>query len=730
MSHESPSAPSANQPAEDHVRAILAALGGQPVLLPIHAREKGPRWDRWERLTWEQTQDPETVLEFSATRRDSGGEEVCDEKGATVRDVYRRGKYADLLPIGNIGVLLGRASRLKHGPDTYHLCSIDVDESDSLEPFLDLNPRLRGSLITQGKRGANVWLWVLAGSYPPFAKIKRVDGEAGTDGKGAWGEWRADGELKDGKQRSFQTVIYGLHPEGMRYRRISEAAKPLLIDFNEIVWPEGLAAAFIKTPFQRLVEEHGEPWRITKKGGLTLNPPFFVGKYAMEHRVLFEPEEGRFYDYLAERGLWCVESEDMIRWKFSRDLKAVADDAGAGSALETKRTNATLQGLASLLKGAVEKRSAFEREAGIVHLANGMLDVRATPPTLSPFAASYFSRNQVPWALDEKATCPIFIEKLVKGGIKLEADISLVKRWAGQLLLGKNLTQKIMLFTGQAGAGKSTLINVFSKILGQENVSGLRTEHLHQRFELWNYVGKTFLIGADVPGNFLMTEGAHVLKALVGKDVLTAEKKNGDSVTITGEYNVGLTSNSRLRVRLDGDAAAWRRRLLIVNYDLPPPSRPDPQFLEKLLASEASGILNWMVEGALELLAEIRETGSMVLSGVQKDRVDSLLAESDSIREFVRKGLAAADGLDVTGHELGEGYVAFCEARGWTPLPTRKVEGLLPDAILEVHRASKRNDINRGGKNQRGYRGLRILPVDDRGRGAEEEGGDDASPVG
>lgn len=289
-----------------------------------------------------------------------------------------------------------------------------------------------------------------------------------------------------------------------------------------------------------------------------------------------------------------------------------------------------------------------------------------------------------------------------------------MQKWAGQLLLGRNITQKIMLFTGTAGGGKSTLMNVLSAVIGAANVAGLRTDHLHQRFELWNYVGKTFLVGADVPGNFLMTEGAHVLKALVGKDVLTAEKKNGEAVTIVGDFNVGMTSNSRLKVKLDGDTDAWRRRLLIVNYERPRPSRPNPRFLEELLASEASGILNWMIAGAMQLLAEVAETGVIQMTDRQADRVDSLLAESDSIREFVRKGLAPEDGTDATTHELTQAYVHYCEMRGWNPLPTKKVESFLPDAVLEVHRLAKRNDIMRDGKNQRGYRGLRILPQSDR----------------
>lgn len=719
--------PPAEQPKPDHIAAIYRALGGQPVLLPIHEGEKGPKYDAWERIAWEDTQNEDTVLAFSATKRDSAGDAIRED-GKEVREVYRRAKYSELLPVGNIGVRLGCASKLRSGPDVYHLCSVDVDEDDQVAPFLALNPRLEGTLRTRGSRGCNFWLWVLKDSYPPFAKITHAN-KTNDKGKPAdWGEWRTDGVTADKQPRAFQTVIWGKHPNGNRYSRISEAAKPLLIDFRELKWPETLTVPWRKSPEEQLVEQHGAPWYEAKSGALTLNPPFFVAKYAMEHRMLFEPDETRFYDFDFGRGLWVVESEDMIRWKFCADFKRMADGAKKPQ-LETKRTNSFLQGLANMLKGCTEKRDAFRREAGIVHLLNGMLDLRGRVPKLAPFAPEYYSRNQLAVALDEKAKCPRFEEELLRGGLERDEDIRLIQKLAGQLLLGVNLTQKIVLLTGRAGRGKTTLIDVLAEVIGRANYVGLRTEHLHQRFELWNYVGKTMLIGADVPGHFLMTDGAHVLKALVGKDVLTAEKKNGESVTIIGDYNVWLSSNSRLKVRLDGDADAWRRRLVIIKYEREAPARPNPRFLEELLASEASGILNWMIAGAIQLLAELRESGRLVMDDAQKERVDSLLSESDSVREFCRKGVAPSDGGndDATTQELIAAYVRFCEVRTWNPLPARKVEQVLVDLMLEIHRMARRNDISRDGKAQRGYRGVRILPTGKRSEGADvaptEEGG-------
>ena len=154
-----------------------------------------------------------------------------------------------------------------------------------------------------------------------------------------------------------------------------------------------------------------------------------------------------------------------------------------------------------------------------------------------------------------------------------------------------------MLIVGTPGAGKSTVLEIIEAIIGPANVCQLRTEHLSERFELSRFLRKTMLSGKDVPGHFLQTEGAYVLKALVGQDLLSAEKKGSNcEFQLRGEFGVAVSCNSRLRVKLDGDVEAWRRRLLIIRYEKPKPPKRILDFAKTLLASEASGILRWMVD--------------------------------------------------------------------------------------------------------------------------------------
>ena len=119
---------------------------------------------------------------------------------------------AELEKAGNIGVALGKVSN--------GLITIDIDDEDYLEPFLQANPLVRNTLRTTAQRGCNIWLRCTT-DYPRPCKLRNRSGDE-------IGEWRTDGN---------QTIIAGTHPDGVPYRFVVE--KPVItIDYPEIVWPD------------------------------------------------------------------------------------------------------------------------------------------------------------------------------------------------------------------------------------------------------------------------------------------------------------------------------------------------------------------------------------------------------------------------------------------------------------------------------------------------------------
>ena len=157
---------------------LQSLLGVKAVLLPIKKGTKYPTIKKWQETTFTATQGPSHQKKLDSH--------------------------------GNTGVLLGHASE--------HLCTIDFDEDAALDDFLKLNPTLNQTLRTQGKRGANLWI-ILTGDYPKSHKFKNAIGEPA-------GEWRSDGN---------QTVIQGMHPDGMPYR-MAVQAHPVRINYDEIQW--------------------------------------------------------------------------------------------------------------------------------------------------------------------------------------------------------------------------------------------------------------------------------------------------------------------------------------------------------------------------------------------------------------------------------------------------------------------------------------------------------------
>jgi P4 family phage/plasmid primase-like protien len=374
------------------------------------------------------------------------------------------------------------------------------------------------------------------------------------------------------------------------------------------------------------------------------------------------------------------------------------------------RKNGVLQSFANTLRGLVQKKDAFKKRGAVVHLANGMMDLQKEIPRLMSYHPDYLSRNICPIAFDPEAECPRFINELLRSALDDE-DIHLLQKWSGSVLLGHNPAQRLLLLIGTAGGGKSTLIEVIEKVIGEQNVAQLRTKHLDKQFELFKFLGKTLLTGKDVKADFLNEEGAEMIKALVGNDLLDAEKKYGNEhFQLCGNFNMAITCNSKLRVRLEGDAGAWQRRIMIIDYTRPKPAQRIAEFADKLIAAEGPGILNWMIEGAIQYLQDMDERSDFLLTEEQERRVDQLLAESDSVRQFVQSRVAPCEGADVTVLELQKAYFEYCEDQGWHALSNQDFRSGITDLMLEIYRVRKRNDIIRDcSKTHRGFSSVSII---------------------
>jgi len=651
---------------ETPVQRIQRLLDDQVVVIWMQRGTKAPKFRGWQKVTVEKMRDTDYVANLNSGH--------------------------------NLGVLVGAPSG--------GVCSIDIDDDACVEPFLALNPQLRGTLFTRGKRGGNFWVKI-RGEYPGSMKLSTREGKA-------WGEWRSTGN---------QTVIHGVHPEGMEYRAIQDVPA-IELTFGEIIWPDDVGLPWkprAEVPqddsaHAELRRRFGDPVFISEsKDGESsrvsgINEAYWAGLYAAENIALFEPDERTFYRYHQDTGLYTVESADLIKQAISSRLLEVAREAEHLAALERFRTDRTLNAITAQLRGIIEQRGAFAEKQRIVHLSNGVIVFSDEGARLHPFAPSFRSRNRSPIAYDPAATCPRFLNELLVPAVHAD-DVLLLQKMAGQCVLGVNLVQRFTLLDGLAGRGKTVYANIIQRVVGIDNVMQLRTRHLNDRFEVFRFLRKTLLVGVDVAEDFMSTPGASEAKGLVGGDWFNAEQKGGTgSFPVQGLFNMIITSNCRLRVRLQGDVGAWRRRMLLVRYEAPPPAKKITDFADMLIRDEGSGILNWALEGLALLLTDVAEIGDIRLTERQQGIVDSLLAESDSLRVFLSERIERTDDESLTTSEIVERYAEFCPERGWDPLPITAIHRQLESLMLELFQVCRSNSVQRDGKSQKGFRGVAFKP--------------------
>lgn len=483
---------------------------------------------------------------------------------------------------------------------------------------------------------------------------------------------------------------------------------------NEALKKQGLRSPWgvaVDGADEALLEKNGSPfyYRTGKDGEREVtdfNPHYWSARFAFENLVIFEPHNNQFYSYQEETGIWIWQTDAAIRaelasWmlEYSRSLNQPL--------LETGRNGERIGHMLTILRAAAERRRPFRKFENVIHLKNCMVHLENDPPEIHSFSPHYFSLNQCQVALDPDADCPRFLNELVYPSIG-EEDAALLQLAGGLYLTGRNNWQKMLILTGIGGTGKGTIGRIIGHIIGSQNLKQLRTKLLGDRFELDDLDQVSLFVGSDVPGDFLTCSGAKVIKALTGGDPLTLEFKGGRKRNISGDHNVLITCNDRLRVQLDGDESAWHRRLLIIPFLVKPPTRT-PDFDRALIAEEGSGILNWFLLGAVRLARFHREGKDWPLTKEQQRRVDDMLAESDSLRSFVGQRVVRDPAASLTVDELVAEYENYCASLGWVALTKAQAERNLGPLMMELHRSAKRNDIQRGTSQRRGFMGVCLL---------------------
>ena len=622
---------------------------------------------------------------------------------------------------GNIGVALG--------PLSDGLMSIDIDQDPLVAQFLQLNPGLRNTTRTKGKRGCQLFVRLTPGTaFPNTRAVYPLKDASGV----RYGEWRCGGG-----GLGAQSIVFGTHPEGMQYHFVVDKP-PVVIDWNTIQWlaPWGSTGAGqspsqtlpptagpaqsvnMQQVYADLFEAFGVPF-IKNRQSYSVNQPFFARFWGSKRLAFYDRTAEDFYAYNPTNGLYERLRQDQVMGLITADIVA----EGLARKFQTiagKINSGVLGSILNLIEAdpVVCKTNFFAIDllaAPVIHAANGMVCIEAGKAVVRAFDPKYRSRNQIAIDYVPGATCVNFTADLLEPILSSE-DIDLLQRYCGLILIGGNRAQKILMILGGGGTSKGTITRLIALVIGRANIVQLRVDQLTGRFETSRLIGKLLLNVVEATANYLNCEGAEIVKALCGHDPMEAEKKySPELISFDGTFPIIVTSNEQLNVRLAGDETAQKRRLAIIEF--PTQRLPGAQIIENyeqlLYDQESEGILAWMIEGVAKHWKELKDKKGFTLSASQQKRVDDLIGRSKSIETFVTTGLERTPAGDVTVEELYDAYGAFCAANNWVPFVEQRFEETSRYLIQRKFGLNKRNDIQRKDCNgrwrsRRGYGLLKI----------------------
>jgi putative DNA primase/helicase len=302
-----------------------------------------------------------------------------------------------------------------------------------------------------------------------------------------------------------------------------------------------------------------------------------------------------------------------------------------------------------------------------INLLNGTFDITAEIQQLRPAKREDFLTYQLPFKFDPKADCLLF-KNYLNTVLPDKSRQDILAEYIGYLFVKpKTLKlEKTLLLYGSGANGKSVFFEIVNALLGGLNnvsnfsLQSLTNENGYYRAMLAN---KLVNYASEINGKL----EASIFKQLVSGEPVEARLPYGEPFTLTNYAKLIFNCNE-LPSQVE-HTNAYFRRFLIVPFDVTiPPSQQDKDLPNKIVASELSGVFNWVLDGLKRLL----ENKQFTFSQAVEDQVNQYKKQSDSIQLFLEEENYIVD-LQTTEplRTLFAAYRVYCNDNGYYPVSNK-----------------------------------------------------------
>jgi putative DNA primase/helicase len=326
----------------------------------------------------------------------------------------------------------------------------------------------------------------------------------------------------------------------------------------------------------------------------------------------------------------------------------------------------------------------LDHDTTCINLLNGTFVITRKNTVLQKFDRKDFITYQLPFEYDLHATAPLFTTYLNKVLPDMQKQM-VIAEFLGYIFVRPSTLklEKTLMLYGSGANGKSVFYEIVRNLLGVHNVSEYSLQSLTdlKGYHRANLANKLLNYASEINCKL----EASFFKQLVSGEPVEARLPYGNPFMLY-HYAKFIFNCNELPKDVE-QTEAYFRRFMIIAFDVTiPEEEQDKQLAQKIIATELSGIFNWVLEGLARLLAQGKFT---VCDAVKQARKQYEL-ESDSVKMFLEdRGYAPSANLYISLENLYTEYKEFCVCDGYRPVHKRNFSKRLQTANITIVRRGK-----------------------------------------
>lgn len=252
---------------------------------------------------------------------------------------------------------------------------------------------------------------------------------------------------------------------------------------------------------------------------------------------------------------------------------------------------------------------------------------------------------------------PVF-DRYIQSAFPKETEVKrrLLLQILGYCLSDYTKAKVAFFFIGESNSGKSTMLELVKRILPEQTVTSIPLYRLENRFNLAKLSEARVNICSEISEKSLAS--ADIFKMLTSNEVITAEHKGGKPFEFQLKCKSLNAGNVLPELRSGEGMAALINRMVILLFPVSiPQEEQDLELLEKLY-EERSSIFSYALD---ELMGLKKEKFRFVEPKDSRKLKRQLLAQNDSVKNFLSDCCILQKGERIYLRELYEAFVEYCE---------------------------------------------------------------------